>query len=120
MHFAFGVFANAKIQCEESVSSGTPQNRPTTNGSACSRAVGYGTRSVLTTLGYGTRSVPTTFNEFGWIPMLASLHTLSASLRVVLTRILHATVTTGVADRVAEVRRVFRTPPTQRFPSSSQ
>ena len=31
MHFAFGVFANAKIQCEESVSSSTPQNRLTTN-----------------------------------------------------------------------------------------
>ncbi len=26
MHFAFGVFANAKIQCEESVSSSTPLN----------------------------------------------------------------------------------------------
>ena len=31
MHVAFGVFANAKIQCEESVSSSTPQNRLTTN-----------------------------------------------------------------------------------------
>ena len=26
MQIAFGVFANAKIQCEESVSSSTPQN----------------------------------------------------------------------------------------------
>ena len=31
MHIAFGVFANAKIQCEESVSSSTPQNCATTN-----------------------------------------------------------------------------------------
>ena len=31
MHIAFGVFANAKIQCEESVSSNTPQNCATTN-----------------------------------------------------------------------------------------
>jgi len=27
MQIAFGVFANAEIQCEESVSSSTPQNR---------------------------------------------------------------------------------------------
>ena len=31
MHVAFGVFANAKIQCKESVSSRTPQNCATTN-----------------------------------------------------------------------------------------
>ena len=31
MHVAFGVFANAKIQCEESASSSTPQNCATTN-----------------------------------------------------------------------------------------
>ena len=31
VQIAFGVFANAKIQCEESVSSSTQQNCPTTN-----------------------------------------------------------------------------------------
>ena len=31
MPVAFGVFANAKIQCEESVSSSTPQNCATTS-----------------------------------------------------------------------------------------
>ena len=31
MQFAFGVFANAKIQCEESVSSRTPQIADYTN-----------------------------------------------------------------------------------------
>ena len=31
MQVAFGVFANAKIQCEESISSRTPQNCATTS-----------------------------------------------------------------------------------------
>ena len=41
MHVAFGVLANAKIQCEESVSSSTPQNCAITNYTAFEKHLSF-------------------------------------------------------------------------------